>query len=271
MPLCFIPTPIGNLDDITIRALKALSKAEIVFCEDTRVTKKLFKLLSKKHNLEFLATEFTSLHSHNEEYKLNNLDIAIFNKNCIYVSDAGMPCISDPGAALIAYCQEFNVKYEVLPGASSVITAYAASGIAQTEFYFAGFLPQKEMAKKDRLLALLKKQEPSVIFESPHRLLDTLELLAKLEPDKIVFAAKELTKMHEKYYKEQASALYDLLKKQKILGEWVLILYPNKDGAEIDSSVFKPGMDKKSLSKAISKITGQDSKSIYAALTVNLG
>lgn len=270
MPLSFVPTPIGNLDDITIRSLNVLKNAEIVFCEDTRVAKKLLSLLSEKHNIEFNITNFISLHSHNEEYKITNLDIGLFIKNCVYMSDAGMPCISDPGAKLVDFCIQNRIEYDVLTGANSVLTAYAASGFLQNEFSFFGFLPHKTVAKKEALVKLLNKQESVIILESPHRLLDTLEILSILEPQRNLFLAKELTKLHQKYFKENAITLYENLKKQKILGEWVIVIESNKDYELVDDSLFKPNMDKKSLSKAISKITGQDAKSIYSALTANL-
>lgn len=270
MPLSFVPTPIGNLDDITIRSLNILKNAETIFCEDTRVAKKLLSLLSQKHNIQFKAINFISMHSHNEEYKITNIDIQLFEKNCVYMSDAGMPCVSDPGAKLVEFCQQNSIEYDVLTGANSILTAYAATGFLQNEFSFFGFLPHKVVAKKEILVKLLQKQESVIILESPHRLLDTLELISNLEPNRTIFLAKELTKLHQKYIKNNALAIYEELKKQKILGEWVIVIEGNKNYELVDDSLFKPNMDKKSLSKAIAKITGQDAKSVYSALTANL-
>jgi len=118
--LHFIPTPIGNLEDITLRSLSLLSKAKIVLCEDTRVTKKLLKLLQEKFNLQTQIDRFVSIHSHNEKDVIDKLDKSIFLEDVVYLSDAGMPCISDPGCYLVEYCLKNGIEYEVLPGANAV-------------------------------------------------------------------------------------------------------------------------------------------------------
>lgn len=137
--LTLVPTPIGNLDDISKRAITALLEAELIYCEDTRVTKKLLQLLSERENLDFNCKDFKSFHSHNEKQILKNLSIEDFNKNIVYVSDAGMPCVSDPGASLVQYCIENSLDYDVIPGANAVLTAFAMSGFLNTEFTFLVF------------------------------------------------------------------------------------------------------------------------------------
>ena len=135
--LTLVPTPIGNLSDISKRAIEALNEADIVFCEDTRVTKKLLSLLQIDLNKTFIA-----MHSHNENEIISKIDVSIFDKNVVYVSDAGMPGISDPGSKLIQFAQENNIKYDVIPGANALLTAFVASGF-EGEFTFFGFLPHK--------------------------------------------------------------------------------------------------------------------------------
>ena len=138
--LCLVPTPIGNLEDISKRSLKALLEAELIFCEDTRVTKKLLNLLALKYELDFSQKEFKSFHSHNEKEILKNLTKDTFTKNVVYCSDAGMPCISDPGASLVDWCIQNDVEYDVIPGANAILTAFAMSGFTSSEFTFFGFL-----------------------------------------------------------------------------------------------------------------------------------
>ncbi len=118
--LCLVPTPIGNLEDISIRSLRILKEAELIFCEDTRVTKKLLTLLGEKNNLDFSNKEFKSFHSHNENHILQSLTKETFSKNVVYVSDAGMPCVSDPGATLVDYCIKNQIPYDVLPGLDAI-------------------------------------------------------------------------------------------------------------------------------------------------------
>ena len=110
----FIPTPIGNLDDISVRSLKLLAECKTLFCEDTRITKRLLSLLKERHNLHVNVERFISMHSHNEKHVLSSLDVNIFNENVGYLSDAGMPGISDPGSALVRFCQEKKIAYEIL-------------------------------------------------------------------------------------------------------------------------------------------------------------
>ena len=131
--LTLVPTPIGNLEDISKRAITALLEAELIFCEDTRVTKKLLHLLSQRENLEFKCNDYKSFHSHNEKHVLTTLSPEDFNKNIVYVSDAGMPCVSDPGATLVQYCIENSIEYDVLPGANAVLNLYRCNANGKIE------------------------------------------------------------------------------------------------------------------------------------------
>ena len=142
--LSLVPTPIGNIGDISLRAIELLSEADTLLCEDTRVTKKLIHILKERYNTVFKENQtFISLHSHNEKEFIKDLEPSFFDKNVVYASDAGMAGISDPGQILVKYAQENNVKYDVLPGANAVLTAFVASGFVETKMLFWGFLPHK--------------------------------------------------------------------------------------------------------------------------------
>lgn len=267
MPLTFLPTPIGNLEDITFRAVRAIQECEIVFCEDTRVTKKLFDLLSERCGVEISKKTFYSLHSHNEERLLENIDISIFQKKCLYVSDAGMPCISDPGAMLVAYAQKNGIEYDVLPGASAAVTAYAASGFLDSKFFFYGFLPHKTNARLEELKKLIMSEHPVIFYEAPHRILQFLEELGSVDENAEIFAAKELTKLHQRYFRTKPKELLESLKTLSSKGEWVVIVeFSKQKNISITLTVeelLELELPKKQLAKLIAKTTGESPKKVY--------
>lgn len=270
MPLTFIPTPIGNLEDMTFRAVKAMQDAEIVFCEDTRVTKKLFDLLNQRFDAQISKKTFYSLHSHNEERILQNIELSIFEKNCVYMSDAGMPCISDPGALLVEYAQKNGIIYDVLPGASAAVTAYAASGFLDTKFVFHGFLPHKSSARIEELRKLQSSKHPVIFYEAPHRIEQFAKELCGIDKNATVFAAKELTKMHQKYITISAAKFEQILKTVSTKGEWVVIvLFSAQESGFIALSldeVLELDLPKKQAAKLIAKITGENPKNVYEEL-----
>ena len=269
--LTLVPTPIGNLEDISKRALNALLEAELIFCEDTRVTKRLLQLLSQKENLTFKCTEFKSFHAHNEKQVLKTLNKDDFEKNIVYVSDAGMPCVSDPGATLVQYCIENDLKYDVLPGANAVLTAFAMSGFEHTEFIFFGFLDHKGKERKDKLTKVMQSSILSILYESPHRLLKTLEEIKNIDENRTIFVAKEITKLHQNTYKDTASNLLEIFKKENIRGEWVIIVEPTKFEGQIISleDIETLEIAPKIKAKLIAKITGRKIKDVYAELQEN--
>ena len=269
--LHLVPTPIGNLDDISYRSIQVLQEAELIFCEDTRVTKRLLSLLSEKLNINFPCTEFKSLHSHNENQVLKNLTPDTFTKNVVYASDAGMPCVSDPGAFLVQYCIENQIPYDVLPGANAILTAYALSGFAYTEFTFYGFLPHKGKDRTNKLQKSLNEDKLVIFYESPHRLLKLLEELNEFAPNKTIFLAKELTKLHQKTFKNTAKNLFELFKKENIRGEWVVIIEPSKkDGEDLTiEDIQDLDLAPKVKAKLLSKLTGRSVKEIYTELQNN--
>jgi 16S rRNA (cytidine1402-2'-O)-methyltransferase len=266
--LTFVPTPIGNLEDISKRALTALGSAELILCEDTRVTKKLLLLLSEKYQLDFPCTQFKSYHSYNEQQVLNTLDKELFNQHIVYVSDAGMPCISDPGASLVDYAIKNDITYDVIPGANAVLTAFAMSGFDYTEFTFYGFLDHKGKGRSQKLAQVMQSNHLGILYESPHRLLKTLQEIAQIDPQRVLFLAKELTKKFQTGYKDSAQNLAQKFKTQNIKGEWVIIIEPTVfKGETLDiSDIEDLDIAPKIKAKLLAKMQGRKVKEIYQEL-----
>ncbi len=258
--ITFVPTPIGNLKDISLRAVNALETAEIIFCEDTRVTKKLLTLLEIPHNKQFI-----SMHSHNEEKVIKTLDINILkNKNCIYASDAGMPGISDPGSKLIKLCQKQEIPYSVIPGANAALTAFVASGF-EGEFTFFGFLPHKGKERENKLKEILNHDKISILYESPHRIEKLITELKTYIPQRNIFIAKELTKIHETYIKAKAKEI----NLSNLKGEWVIIIDKATKSKKLELSyeeILTLPIPKKEKAKLLSKISGKSPKELYKEL-----
>ena len=269
--LYLIPTPIGNIQDITFRALEILSTADILFCEDTRVAKRLLTLLSERFSFKYSIDKFYSLHSHNEDSFLKSIDIDIFKKSVVYLSDAGMPCISDPGAKLIQFAQEHDIEYEVLPGANAAVTAYAASGFIQKEFLFFGFLPHKAKERKLLLNDILNGSYNTILYEAPHRIRQLLNEIAILSPKRELFVQKEITKLHQKWYKDSALNLTKIFEKESTKGEWVVIIKGEKKEVSniTQSDIISLEIPKKQKAKLLSKISGKSIKEIYEQLVIS--
>ncbi|NPA11443.1 MAG: 16S rRNA (cytidine(1402)-2'-O)-methyltransferase [Epsilonproteobacteria bacterium] len=260
--LNLVPTPIGNIKDITLRALEALKEAEIVYCEDTRVTKKLFNLLEIPLNKDFI-----SMHSHNEAKIIQNLDPnTLKTKNCIYVSDAGMPAISDPGSKLVRFCQQHDIPYSVLPGANAAVCAFAASGF-EGEWCFIGFLPHKGKEREKKLKDALFSGKISILYESPHRIEKLINELKKLIPQRKIFLAKEISKMHETFILTTPEKL--TLSNTK--GEWVVIIdkEETKNPTLHYDDIASLDLPPKQKAKLLAKITGKNAKELYEELIKN--
>ena len=253
----FVPTPIGNLEDISKRALKSLLEAEIIFCEDTRVTKKLLNLYDIPLNKQFV-----SMHSHNEDKVIANIDKnELLNKSCVYVSDAGMPGISDPGSKLIKFCQENQIPYSVIPGANAALTAFVASGF-EGNFTFFGFLPHKGKERQKVLEEVLNQDKIAILYESPHRIEKLITELKTLIPKRTVFLAKELTKLHETFIKTKAKDID--LKNTK--GEWVVIIDKGEKNKKLELSyddILALPLPTKEKAKLLAKISNKNAKEIY--------
>ena len=269
--LIFVPTPIGNLADITIRSLETLNNSEIVFCEDTRVSKQLFKLLQERFSFFFqkqtqTKREFISLHQHNEDYILNNLDIDIFQRNVIYLSDAGTPGISDPGTKLIQFAITHQIDFEILPGATASIIAQLLSGFLDKQFLFWGFLPHKGKERKRQLEQILAIDFTTTIYEAPHRILKLINEIVELEPHRDIFLVKELTKKFETRFRGTAKEILKKLEKSNLKGEWVVIIKANNKknfGVIQQDDILNLSISLKEKAKLLSKITGEHTKVIY--------
>ena len=265
----FIPTPIGNLDDISVRSLKLLSECKTLFCEDTRITKKLLSLLKEKHSCEFCVERFISMHSHNENHLLSTLDMTLFDTTVGYMSDAGMPGISDPGAALIRFCQEKNIPYEVLPGANAALLSYVCSGIDTHQFLFYGFLAHKGVERHQALLEVLNMPYATLLYESPHRIEKLFEELAHFAPERKIFAIKEATKLHERRFFGTSLSVYQEAKTANLKGEWVVVITPatkQAGQAIMKEDILELDLPPKQKAKLLAKLTGMSIKECYNSL-----
>jgi len=261
--LTLVPTPIGNLSDMSKRGIETLFASDIIFCEDTRVTKKLLNLLE----IDYSSKTFYSMHSHNETEIISKLDIDIFEKNVVYVSDAGMPAISDPGSKLIEFCQKNEIKYDVLPGANAVLTALVASGFSG-DFTFFGFLAHKGSERDKKFKEIINHDKISIIYEAPHRIEKFLEELKNSIPEREVFFAKELTKLHQTFIKDKVKNIQ--IKNRK--GEWVVVIDKTikKDSLVLNyDEILALKLHLKEKAKLLSKISSKSTKEIYNEL-INL-
>lgn len=311
--LTLIPTPLGNLKDITIRALEHLATAKVVLCEDTRVAKSLFKNLFDRFENNFerkftdnlagkcdstktpldsttnpktlnpKSKQFISLHSHNEQDFLSTIAPDFFSQEVIYISDAGMPSICDPGALIVKYAQKHNLPYNVLVGGCALSAAFCFSGFASQGFVFGGFLPHKNKERVAKLQEYALSSLPTIWYESPHRILDSLCDIDKHLPNTHIFAIKEISKLHQRHFSGKASEILSVLspsnagKKNsnddsKILqGEWVLILEPSSAKLPCltlyENDIISLEIPPKAKAKLLSTLTGKDAKTIYASLT----
>ena len=216
--LYIVPTPIGNLKDITLRALEVLNDVDLIAAEDTRQTLKLLNHFEIKKTL-------ISYHKYNEKNKSEDI-INLINegKKIALVSDAGMPGISDPGSVIVKCCIEQGVKFEVLPGATAFTTALVYSGLDTTKFLFRGFLPRENKERKPIIQDIINCQETIILYEAPHRLLDTLSFLLSNLGDRKIAVCRELTKLYEEIYRGSISESVNYFQVNKLRGEFVLVI-----------------------------------------------
>ena len=204
--LFIVATPIGNLADITLRAIETLKSVDYVVCEDSRVTNKLLKHLNIKKPL-YVYNDHSD-----EKFRIKILFFLNEGKNIALVSDAGTPLISDPGYKLIQILQQEGIEITTIPGACSVIAALTLAGIATDRFMFVGFIPNKKTAKENFLQELSKIDTTLVFFDSSNRLLETLKIVNTILPEREIAAVKEITKLHEQVIKGSATDLIEYFK-----------------------------------------------------------
>jgi 16S rRNA (cytidine1402-2'-O)-methyltransferase len=216
--LHLVPTPIGNLEDITLRALRVLKEVERVYAEDTRTTKRLFQHFE-------IETPLSSFHAFNEHKTVDGI-VAQLQGGAEFalVTDAGTPAISDPGFLLVRACVEAGVKVECLPGATAFVPALAASGLPCDRFHFEGFLPHKK-GRQTRLKYLAELPHTFVLYESPHRLVKCLEQLSEFcGAERMACVARELTKLHEEIRTATLADLIEHFSQKNVKGEIVVVV-----------------------------------------------
>ncbi len=216
-----VATPIGNLEDITLRALRVLRQADVVACEDTRHTGGLLH----HHSIE---NRLISFHEHNEPARAKELVARALDGEAVaLVSDAGTPTISDPGYRLVQAALQAGVRIVPVPGANAAISALTASGLPTHRFTFLGFLPSKQGQRRKVIRSLANRDGTVILYESPHRILATLEDLARSLGDRRIALARELTKIHEEYLRGSAASIRDQLSQRgAVKGEFVLLIGP---------------------------------------------
>ncbi len=219
--LTLVPTPIGNLEDITLRALRVLREAKLVLAEDTRTTGVLLKHYEIKCSLK-------SYHIHNEHQQVEHIcDRILELEEVVLVSDAGTPAISDPGFLLVRACLARGIEVECLPGAAALIPALVASGLPADRFVFEGFLPPKK-GRKTKIEALSKEDRTVILYESPHRLLKTLRQFAEVcGEERQVAVCRELTKIHEEFVRGSLAEVIDHFSDNAPRGEFVIVIGKN--------------------------------------------
>lgn len=217
--LVVVPTPVGNLEDITLRAIRHLREADIIYAEDTRVT---LKLLS---HLEITGKKLVPFHAHNEHKQLERcVQTVIENNMTVLVSDAGTPAISDPGFLLVRACVEANLKVECLPGPTAFVPALVASGFPCDRFLYEGFLPHKK-GRQTKWLSIKDEERTIVFYESPHRIVKALEECVELlGEDREVCVAREISKLFEEFRRGKAIDVLNHFKNTPPKGEIVLLI-----------------------------------------------
>ena len=263
-----VATPIGNLEDITLRAINCLKEVDIIACEDTRHTLKLLNHLKIKKKL-------ISYHRHNENFKTSMLmDLLLEEKNIALVSDAGTPAICDPGEEIIKEAIKNNIEIIPIPGACALINALIASGMNTMEFAFYGFLPLNKKNRQDKLEHIKNETKTVIIYEAPHKLISTLKDIQIIRGnDTNIVLAKELTKIHEKFIRGNIKEIIDDLNEVK--GEFIIIIeanlnahlnYNNDINLPLDELYKKyelEGFNKKDIIKKIAKIKNVNKNEIY--------
>ena len=219
--LYLVATPIGNLEDITFRAINTLKHVDIIYCEDTRTS---YKLLNHYE----ITTKLKSVHLFNEnEISHEIIETIKSGLNVAIISDAGLPIISDPGWIVVKEAVENDIDVVSIPGPTAGLTALIASGIPAHAFYFAGFLNSKKAKRKQELKKLYNKEETIIMYESPHRIVETLSILDELFTNRNIVLARELTKKHEEYLRGKPKELLEVADTLK--GEMVLIIEGNQN------------------------------------------
>ena len=267
--LYLVPSPIGNLKEVSPRVKEILSSVDFVACEDTRNTKKLLTLIG-------ISKPCVSCHEHNETQESQNIVKRILNgETCAYLSDAGFPCISDPGFILTKECIKNNIKVVPLSGPNAALLALVGSGLDTTHFMFYGFLDAKISKKEAEIASFSDFPYTILLYEAPHRINETLTSLYKILGNRKVVIARELTKMFEEFIRSDLKTLVEV--KQEYKGELVVVLEgKKKEENVVDSSLLlkakdleKLGYSKKDVASILSTLFDINKNKIYKLLIEN--
>jgi len=268
--LYIVATPIGNLEDITWRALRILREADLIACEDTRQTRKLLD----HYGIEKPAVSY---HEHNEAERARQLIEKLQQGLTIaQVSDAGMPGISDPGYRVVKLAIEHGIRVVPVPGPSAVIAALAASGLPADAFEFRGFLPAKSGQRRTALEQMRDLQHTLIVYEAPHRITETLEdIVAILGADRVVVIARELTKLHEEFIRGTAGEVLERIHDRELKGEITLLIGKAEKPASaattnlrvrVETLMREQRLDEKSALKVLARETGLSKSELYREL-----
>jgi 16S rRNA (cytidine1402-2'-O)-methyltransferase len=257
--LYIVATPIGNLEDITLRALRVLKEADVIACEDTRQTLKLLSHFD-------IHTRLISYHQHNEITRAAELVIELEQGAKIaLVSDAGTPAISDPGQHLVALALRHGIRVVPIPGASAVVAALAASGMPSEQFSFVGFLPSRQTERRRVLRDLAADHRTLVLYEAPHRLLDTLEDAVEILGNRPAAIAREITKIHEEFLRDHLQELAAAARRKPLKGEITLLIGSAAD-SPVEPQAAQPASDAVPLARRVEEIIKQRGVDRKAAL-----
>lgn len=270
--LYLVATPIGNLQEVSPRAIEVLSSVDLVACEDTRVTGKLLSLLGIKKDL-------VSLREHNEVSVSKEIAEKIKNGvKVAYVSDAGYPCVSDPGSKLVKICLENDINVAPISGPNAALNALVASGLCGDHFYFHGFLNAKESVRLEELRELALKKETLIFYEAPHRIQKTLESMYEILGDRKACIARELTKKHEEFIRAGLKTLSEI-DPETLKGEMVIVvegasgeekpIISNMDICNMVKAMVESGMSTKDAIKKVSEMTKLNKNQIYKVYHLN--
>ena len=269
--LYVVSTPIGHLDDMTLRAIHILNNVDLILCEDTRVTRKLLDRYDIK-------TTYQSFHQHNEHSKSSDIINSLIQGQAIaLVSDAGTPLISDPGYPLIKMCVESNIRVIPIGGASALLNALVASGMITHPFYFQGFLPKKKQAKIKTLESIKQLEATLIFYESPNRVYDSIQSMLEIFGDRKVTLARELTKKHETFTYSTLKNIEEINIHPK--GEYVIIVEGFKHEVitlgDTTISMFETylenGLSEKDAMKKVAEISGVSKREVYQFIKVKKG
>jgi 16S rRNA (cytidine1402-2'-O)-methyltransferase len=265
--LYIVPTPIGNLEDITLRALRVLREVALIAAEDTRAT----RILLQHYDIH---TPLTSYHEHNKIAKLDAVFEALSTGDVALVSDAGTPGISDPGYELIQTAIQQGYRVEPLPGANALIPALVASGLPTDGFVYLGFLPKKDSARREFLMDVSRERRTLIAYESPHRLVEALQAIEKILGNRQVCVAREISKIYEEFFRGKISDAVHHYQQSPPRGEIVLLIggAPAEeravwDEAQVQKALYDRlarGDSLAQASKAIASESGWDRRAVYA-------